>query len=502
MQRDFGGFDPAFVGVTLRFESERAWKRFQEIAESSTPTLVSEMDDDTRFETLSLATVISHEVRHFHDFLLSPYSARVFSLRLKALVNELGTLNRFVDPTVNVVPVPVPSWCRLSTVERAERISELGFAGNGAGWRAPEVPEKMVIDASVAPVPLADGADAASAFAGLVQAGAHARGQIHALTYNPTYVARERSFQPWQVFELSGYLVQIQEVYSQYGADGVEFFIKYVADAGDGQNPYAQMFRLAKSIWDELDRDFDTATAGAMVVWSILGAYRRDSWNACPSERFVRLREHLRVNGIPDWNGNPMPLFDDWSHALGLSTVGDGLHEATDIFRSRAESLARSRVQLAASVGELNFEHIIGVADGVAAASEHMVDSFLEAPENYVAAHKYLKAVGSLPNPAVRYAIDGAGLHLTRDPGYYKNKGYETWWAIEQGGRQLVVSLLAPFQVSPFHFVDRPHVSALTDLFGLTDFLFAETGRARNDVQIPARVFFREGRIALFDLLP
>src|ERR1043166_2489717 len=101
MQRDFGGFDPSFVGVTLRFENEDAWRRYQAQNASPTPLSVKGLPPESRFEALSLASVVSHEVRHFHDFLISPYSARVFSLRLKALINELSTLPLFLNPVVS-----------------------------------------------------------------------------------------------------------------------------------------------------------------------------------------------------------------------------------------------------------------------------------------------------------------------------------------------------------------------------------------------------------------
>jgi len=501
VQRDFGGFDPAFVGVTLRFETERAWNRFQEIARSPVPIPVSSLPDDARFEALSLVSAISHEVRHFHDFLLSPYSARVFSLRLKALLNELGTLSQLVDPAVNCVPVPIPAWARLDAGERAARIAELGERPDGSAWSPPAIRQRLTIDADVTPSQFTIDADAATIFAGLMKAGAHARGQINDLTYNPTYVGKHGSLQPWQVFELSGYLVQIQDVYAQYGAAEALFLVNYLGAAGEGRNPYARMFHLAKSIWDDLDRDFDTAMASAMVVWSILGAYGVDGWAACPSERFVRLRAHTKAKGVPTWDGSAMKLFDEWSSALKVSTVTAGLREAAQLLRARATAIARKRPQLNSSVGEHNVDAILSVAEGVAAASEHMVESFLGSPDAYVAPHFYMSAVGSLANPVVRYALDGAGLDLHGRTDEFDKKGYVTWWAIEQDGKHLVFSWLVPFKVSQFHFIAGSDAGMVADLFGLTDYLFAETGRARDDVQLPGRIFFSEHGILPFDLL-
>lgn len=81
IQLDFGGFDPSFVGVTIRFGNERIWRIYQAFRASPDPLPVSSLPRDERFEALSAISVLSHEVRHFHDFLLTPYSARVFNLQ-------------------------------------------------------------------------------------------------------------------------------------------------------------------------------------------------------------------------------------------------------------------------------------------------------------------------------------------------------------------------------------------------------------------------------------
>jgi hypothetical protein len=113
IQLDYGGFDPAFIGVTLRFSSARAWNTFDTFRKTDAPLHVGGLTRDEAFEAISTTTVISHEVRHFHDFLLTPYSARIFKLRIEALVNALQTVTQLFQHDANCIPTPISTWCHL-----------------------------------------------------------------------------------------------------------------------------------------------------------------------------------------------------------------------------------------------------------------------------------------------------------------------------------------------------------------------------------------------------
>src|SRR5260221_3708 len=89
IQQDFGGFDPKFLGVTIKIASGENWQSVKSQMEGRDPETEFILAHPPRkaFELLSLATVLSHEFRHFHDFLVSPFGAEIFRSRIMALVN-------------------------------------------------------------------------------------------------------------------------------------------------------------------------------------------------------------------------------------------------------------------------------------------------------------------------------------------------------------------------------------------------------------------------------
>src|SRR5450755_1996275 len=105
IQMDFGGFDPSFLGVTIRFGSAGAWNAYQDLSESELPSIPP--DPDEAFERLSIASVLAHETRHFHDFFLSPYSARVFRWRVSALASLMQLMPLLIEDEANCMPLPL-----------------------------------------------------------------------------------------------------------------------------------------------------------------------------------------------------------------------------------------------------------------------------------------------------------------------------------------------------------------------------------------------------------
>jgi hypothetical protein len=124
IQDDYGGFDSTFVGLTLRFWP-KSWDLFLRFhAKDRDPEEVIRIGNsalnkgaDEAFDTFSMGTVMMHELRHFHDFILSPYGNHLFRLRLLAAVNGVQVIGglRAKNP---VIPVPLPKWRRMQSGER------------------------------------------------------------------------------------------------------------------------------------------------------------------------------------------------------------------------------------------------------------------------------------------------------------------------------------------------------------------------------------------------
>jgi hypothetical protein len=113
MNLNFGSFDPSFLGATLRFPNSWMWKRFEVFLLRDELESLEGLTPQQRFMALGIQSALLHEVRHFHDFLLSPYHAHIFSLRLKSALNVNELLPLLWRRGGNCLPVPLTSVVHL-----------------------------------------------------------------------------------------------------------------------------------------------------------------------------------------------------------------------------------------------------------------------------------------------------------------------------------------------------------------------------------------------------
>ena len=500
VQQDFGGFDPSFLGVTIRFGNERSWRIYDDALASTQPLPIpAGSNPDEQFERISITSVLSHEVRHFHDFFLTSYSAYLFRLRIQLLLNVLELLPSLVGDTVryNCVPVPISKWCVLPDSDRSARLSKLPPRADGKPWVSVGLPylDQEALESAPGPKILSGSPEAVQK---LMAAAIRGQARIHDLTYNPTTVSDTASFQPWQVFELSGLLVQMQEIWHYYGVKETENFTNYLISS---RTPYGAMLRVMRHMWGKMQLPFDTRLTSAMVSWSLLGSYERDSWKACPTERFVRLWTHLLERGIPRPAGRLTSLFDDWSKATELSTVDEGLHDTLSTFR-RAHDAVRDFAKVKESFAAESFgPFLVEVLDAVAKTSEHMIAAFRRNPDRYVYPDLYIQEISSFANPSIRLLADGGFIHFDSPRETRDKKGYIVEWAIQENGEDLIASMIAPCSLSNHAFLRARDVQKLSAMISLTDFLFAAKARARIDIQRSGRVWFSAAELRPVEIL-
>ena len=86
IQLDYGGFEPTFIGITANISTRNALDYWLSEHFAGLQVDLASLTTDARFEYLCTASTLAHELRHFHDFLISPYSARVFKHRVEIAV--------------------------------------------------------------------------------------------------------------------------------------------------------------------------------------------------------------------------------------------------------------------------------------------------------------------------------------------------------------------------------------------------------------------------------
>src|ERR1700732_1262099 len=140
LQRDYGGFDPAFFGVTISLSGEQDWILYEKLRAGESFPVEGHFSKDGLFHVLQLATAASHEVRHFHDSLIAPHSARVFRARMNMALNSLQLLGPLANSGTNCQPFPISRWCSLNDKQRKAQMRGWGKPPSGTAWTVTPMP--------------------------------------------------------------------------------------------------------------------------------------------------------------------------------------------------------------------------------------------------------------------------------------------------------------------------------------------------------------------------
>lgn len=490
-QTDFGGFDPAFIGASLHFTSVDALKLFDAYRASATPLPVHQLLLPERFEALSIFSVLSHEVRHFHDSLLAPYGALVFSRRIQMLVNLLEILPHLFDerlnPYANCLPVPLARWWRWSEPARQHWIENLPHREDGQSWVPVNVPLYKEGDI---PRDLTFDVRSIESFEKILRVVVHTREQIQDLTFNPRTVRGATSFQPWQLFELAGMSIQMQDLWQMYGPNELQWFTDGIT--ADRQSAYARVLLLAQRLCDMAGLDFSWALANVVATWCLLGSYERDGWDACPSLRFVKLWSVIENDGV-DIDAGIEALYDRWSKKLGVSTVREGVEEARKIYGRIPAMLEQKIVGIENSyVSSEHAELLVRVTTAMARSSAAMVDAFLDDVDTYAVPYAYLGSPQRYVSPNLRFLLQSTGKIFDASQEELEKRGLIIEWAIEENGKIVVLAYIEPLTLSSIQFVTAADAATLSELFGITEFVFSDLGHERQEPQRAGRVFFRD----------
>ncbi len=491
IQLDYGGFDPSFIGATIRFSKLSAWDTWQRFNANTVPLSLDHLMPEQRFEALSTVSVLPHEIRHFHDFLLTPYSAHIFQQRVLALAHVLQMLFPFkFAEDANCLPVPISMWCRLTENKRKQVLAMFQSGMSEMLLRPvnfPYIEEDISITSKMKGIlPLSQ-----ETFDEFVLRSIFYSEKIDQFTHNPQTVHGKFSLQPWQVFELSGLLVQLQNIWHMYGADDCNIFKEHIMLAN--KSAYAKMLNLAFVMCEKTHLPLDSA-ASAVVIWSLLGSYDVDVWNACPSYRFIRLWDLVCKEGFPESLDDLEKVFNNWSCKLGLSTVDNGLASTQKAFHGLCNSIEKyldiSDLALPIKYRELLFRFV----NCVAKASDHMIEQFKNDPRAYVFPRLYDNNAERFVNPILKIVFEG-GMRLKSSIQEMESKGYIVDWAENKNGETFIRSMISTATASQHRYLNADDVHYVSTLMGLTDFLLAKKSRARPEVQLPGRTFFRESHV-------
>jgi hypothetical protein len=432
---DLGVFDPIFPGITLHFPNEAIWKftgaaaamkyslAGQEILNRDpkltkadiTPTLILErflqnpdlgntrsaedkdqlgksviagaLDDAVAY--FAAASVHEHERRHFHDWLLSPYTAAISAIRLEVILNYARLRPFIYDNGTTVVPVPLPRWLRKTASEQTELIQMWqGLLGETVQVRVPDLSPPGVLPAIEA----------------IERRYESIGGLFQPLGDLPGLNAAA-------VFEASAILIQTQAIHDTWGQTASTRFAKEMVNPANN-TPY--MYAIAPMTrWLKPGEVLENDILLSLVTWSLLGNNNADRENANPLVRMLHVYHYLEKHGFPPLKMPTHAIFTALDHECGAVPYQELLKQSVQLTETIFNSLMSD---VSASNGS-NFER--GVLQAYRVLHEchkDMVGHFLSDPDGYAKPVDYLdRTLGIWPEPPLRWSFGAPFRRIKRE---------------------------------------------------------------------------------------
>ena len=490
IQADYGRFNPTYIGIVIRAANQANLDWLDRTASVSEAELLK-LPPNQAFDAISMLSVFPHEVRHFHDFLLTPYSQRLWRLRMRALINGLqvyvGLMKQRKSEDFNCIPVPLSSWCRRSTESRLELLQCLDDQrplGNKRQYRSCSLPLlspdcdllKVARDKTLDPIDR------------LTAVTMHYYEKMAELSNRPAEQSESFDYQPCHVFELSGLICQLQSIEADLGPKALSIFLELLYEKSNA--PYLRLLRGLHEIWHRRAMAIDLSMASSVVLWALLGSYEVDGWRACPTYRFASIFMRLLKEGPPAEAMDIMDLFDLWSDATELSPVRSALEvgiRKSEEFPLRVDHVFSDK---SAWVNIVDGDRFMEFIRSVCRAQKHTMREFAANPELYAYPRLYLNNPNLYVNPPVRCELTKGGVLVDER---FAARGGVVYRGVEsKSGSTIAQSFLRPMTLSSVDFLDSQLVYDMYIAASLSDLLFRVERRDDPDLRMAQRILREE----------
>lgn len=419
---ELGVFDPTFPGITLHFQSQAIWKKQSEVNAlyyllsardmlSKNPGLSEKdieslgvvehvlasvdngiplsgeekealgrdfiaQDPENAVANLALASAVEHERRHFHDWLLSPYTAAITAIRAEVFMNYGVLRHALRTGGTTVIPVPLPRWLRKSGAEQ-QALLEMwqSLLGEDCQIRLPDFTQPGLAEAI---------------------AGISKRYRSIGVLFEPV---AGTDVDAASLFEASALLIQTQAIHDLFGETASNLFMQAMAQLGPRSR-----YGLFINIMNGLRRPneiLENNTLSAIATWCLLGNTTADSANAHP---LVRLNHAVRCVDAQGFARLDLPtaeILDTLDRSSGAMPYCDVLQHSIEL----GESCVRAIHEMATDAGSgSNF--FLGIAQAQEFLHEchaYMARLFVEDPDGYCQPVAYLdRSLEKLPEPPLR----------------------------------------------------------------------------------------------------
>lgn len=410
---EIAAFDGRFLGIDLSWTSGNDFWLGPGERE---PVEAAPRDAPDRVESMLRRTSVAHELRHFHDFLLSPVGSVVARARFLATVNTLQLLSLLPLHQASEVtlPVPIGRWLAMPEATRQEYLQRATslFERTGSPL-APPVDLPFVSKLRISDheqkgeslEELSGSRDEvlAQAIDGIV-------GQFSRVDYFFGGVETDSgAMYPSFPFEASGIVAQLQHIGHCFGPGAIAEARDLLASQPNYAEVLASLFLAGGPVGGNWA--IPLPDASTLYVYALLGSCEPSSYYAQPLVRQSLVMQHLFRNG-PEKETDIPTLFEKWDQVLDdadcltePTLTGLEASLAADV-KLRTSFLPKL---LKAHTSPELATHLTTTFGEFLDARRDLVEDFLEDPQGYLYPGAYLKSLPRRPRPPARITV-GKGL--------------------------------------------------------------------------------------------
>jgi hypothetical protein len=420
---DFGGFSTQSCSIDLRFGSPAQFEHFVEVWTRPGAPKIGNVKQESRMELISAGTTLEHELRHYHDFLLSYGALHNYWQRAQAMMNATPIISQMLnDPDVDTLIFPAIDWAQIGLDARKAYLVDClcDEATHARVWAPP------VVDGPRPPNTLQDGIHELSPdnyrHALFVIRDQLARIEtLRGGIENPLFPF---SFTPRFVAEHSSLLVQCASVHQTYGFADLDFFMTRLARDG---SLYARFFssmvlifsgrslpRAAGSVAVVSANEIDWRALGVGVTWCFCGSAANPDLLK-PVDRMAKLIEAVltdRAGVMPPMLGFA-DLFRHLDTYFNVEAAALAAQRNTDSLRNFLRN-GRAKLALCGRMAR-EFEPIVDVFEGLLDEREQVVARILGDPEGYMDVGRYVRDLPQWRQCPVSFDFAPAGIVVYKD---------------------------------------------------------------------------------------
>jgi hypothetical protein len=462
----FGTFNPRFYGVSMFLgdtEKHDVLERYGE----TTPRLWSkEAATTSSLKDICTLSAMDHEVRHFHDFLLTPLGTITMGLRMQASINGIQAMKAFRRCRGSFIPVPLIRWIGWDSPARQRWIDTdgrfFGISRLDDIVNVPCAPQIAHYKAQPGTHPVSDSLtpeEQLSAYA-LFAAQAYnslTTQRLHRVSQFDIDVSAD------DVFEGPAHLIQLQAIWTGQGDAPAKAFLEFIRTSS------AANLRALQLLWEALQRSSPAVNLQRfteLFTWMLLGRWEDLSSGGHPANRYFQLLALAALSPNHDIFVGPMPsaeLFDQLDELTESSGWRANLASAS----AAADRRNSSYLSLAKTLHGGYFDAVFALSSLWHDNQRSVRQTFLNDPESLVGPLRYLTE-DRFPRPFLETRL-GSMVHHRDEPLTSKN---HRAIAADSEGKQVLsyISKLDAGQTT----ADLDHVLSARILTHMVDFLFAD----------------------------